>query len=352
MKWFLLITIVLPLVAAASVVDPLYTSDYARVGIKGLVFDVSPTINLNNAMYDTGGNKVDTYATHTYKTNIVDYQYSSRDIWIPVKLGYHFDESFSAGVVVPIAILNQKETKGTVIKKESNTTLGNTWIWGRGSHKNSDDLIIGPRIGIKLPFGAYTRENRMRDYYSHPDKPIKSITGDKNLSLDMALLFAYRPVKSFLRLDAELAGRYNMEGRYQWTTTTDTGTRHYDEWITPGITMNFLLAPGVSWGAKGALETYAQLEYETQVSNSSFRHIYSTPYSYDTASTYGFSSVGGNILSCGLRQIWSLNSHNHLQCKFMYDIHTVAGYHYLNFEHEVNPAGMSVAIGYSGYIPM
>lgn len=337
-KLLFVIALVLPVLASASMIDPLYDFDYARAGVKGLYLSGGPVINMDNAVYDKDGEKQEEGG----------YAYKSMDIWIPLKVGYSFNERYSAGIILPIASLSHTTTPGTDLDdvEESNFGLGNIWIWGKGCFMTGNGFMVGPRLGIKLPFGAYTFEDQMKDAIDDPDADTKAVTGDKSLAIDIAAVFAARPESNSFRMDGQLALRYSMEGKYSVDYPDPIGTMDYN--ITPGMTLNFKAMPGLAWGGRKDQESYLVLDYYTMLTEGKSNATVGGVTSDDTT------TKGGSMLSVGIKHDWAPDPNNNVELKFLYDV-MANGPEITTGDTTVSgaiPAGMSIGIGYFGYIPM
>lgn len=340
-KLLFLVAIMLPVLASASMLDPLYDFDYARAGVKGLYVAGGPDINMDNALYDKDGKKLDAP------------EYKSMDIWVPIKLGYSFNEMYSAGVVVPLASLDQTTTFAGVDSKQTNFGLGNPWVWGKGVFMTGNGFMIGPRLGIKVPAGAYTIEDQAKDYMDDPTADLKAITGDKSLAIDVAAVFAARPESNPFRLDGQLALRYNMEGSYSFDSIDPmTGTTVTEDLkITPGMMLDFRAMPGMAFGGNKNFEAYLWLEYAMMLTEGK---------ATDTISgvTLDETSKGGSMFSAGIKADYAFDPNNNVELKFLYDV-MAAGPEYTDTIGGVDvtssgstPAGMSIGVGYFGFIPM
>jgi hypothetical protein len=347
-KLLFLVAIMLPVLAFASMLDPLYDFDYARAGVKGLYVAGGPDVNMDNAMYDKDGKKIDTTVDNTGAT--VDYAYKSMDIWVPIKLGYAFNECYSAGVVVPIASLSHTTTIAGTDTKEVNTALGNPWVWGKGVFVTGNGFMVGPRLGIKIPAAAYTIEDQMKDINADPTADVKAITGDKSLAIDVAAVFAARPESNPFRLDGQLALRYSMEGSYSYdvTYTTPLGSTTYTEDLkyTPGMMLDFRAMPGMAFGGNKNFEAYMWLEYAMMLTESDAKATVNNV-------TTETKTKGGSMFSAGIKADYAFDPNNNLELKFLYDV-MAAGTQYSDTSTDAaaQPAGMSFGLGYFGYIPM
>ena len=322
----------------ATNIDPLYDFDYARVGIKGMYLTGGPEFNLDNAYYDDSGKKVEGDG----------YEYSSMDIWIPIRLGYSFNERFSAGVVVPIASLSHKTilSTGSEEMTQSNTGLGNPWLWGKGCLIGALANNLRLRLGIKLPFGAYTIEDQMIDFYNDPNSDIKLITGDKSLAFDLAVVFTSRNQSSQFRLDGQAAIRYSMEGTYMYDIIDQSASSvTVEEKITPGIWINLRAMPGMAFFSSKSLEAYLWLEYAMQLTHDKKK---STTGGIDNGE---MKTSGKSLFTTGIRADVLFDPNNVLELKFLYDVMAVGGKTGPN-TFDAMPAGMSFGLGYFGYIPM
>jgi hypothetical protein len=350
-KLLFLVAIMLPVLAFASMLDPLYDFDYARAGVKGLYVAGGPDINMDSALYDKDGKKID----------VPDgFKYSSMDIWVPIKLGYSFNEKYSAGVVVPIASLSHKSSAtGVTEVTEANTGLGNPWIWGKGVYTTGSGFMIGPRLGIKVPALAYTYEEQGKDAFDNRTDAAyetKAITGDKSLAIDVAAVFAARPESNSFRLDGQLALRYSMEGKYTYDVenVTATGSEIVSEElaVTPGMMLDFRAMPGMAFGGNKNFEAYLWLEYAMMLTD--------TKSTFSQAGVAGpeTTSKGGSIFSAGIKADYAFDPNNNLELKFLYDVMaagpenttTIGGTDVTSSG--TAAAGMSFGLGYFGYIPM
>jgi hypothetical protein len=345
-KLLFLVAIMLPVLAFASNIDPLYDFDYARAGVKGLYVTGGPDVNMDNAVYDKDGKKIDQPA---------GFKYSSMDIWVPIRLGYSFNEKYSAGVVVPIASLSHKTTAMTGAEEvtQANTGLGNPWVWGKGVFTTGSGFMIGPRLGVKIPALAYTMEDQIKDMIADPTADVKATTGDKSLAIDVAAVFAARPESNSFRLDGQLALRYSMEGKYSYdveipaTPLTPAQTVTTEVAYTPGMMLDFRAMPGMAFGGNKNFEAYLWLEYAMMLTEST-----STTTSGGTAAPE-VKTKGGSMFSGGIKADYAFDPNNNLELKFLYDV-MAAGTQTsdTSLDATPTPAGMSVGIGYFGYIPM
>jgi hypothetical protein len=350
-KLLFLVALMLPVLAFASMIDPLYDFDYARAGVKGLYVAGGPDINMDNAMYDKDGKKIDKFVVYdplTGTSTEADYAYKSMDIWVPIKLGYSFNEKYSAGVVVPLASLDHTTTVAGVDSKETNFGLGNPWIWGKGVYTTGSGFMIGPRLGIKIPALAYTMEDQAKDAFDNrtdASYKTKAITGDKNLAIDVAAVFAARPESNSFRLDGQLALRYNMEGTYTFDTVSpiDGSTVSVDEKYTPGMMLDFRAMPGMAFGGNKNFEAYLWLEYAMMLTESQVK----------IGDADATKTKGGSIFSGGIKADYAFDPNNNVELKFLYDV-MAAGTENSDGGTDAAPmpAGMSFGLGYFGYIPM
>jgi hypothetical protein len=335
-KLLFLVAIMLPVLASASMLDPLYDFDYARAGVKGLYVTGGPDINMDSALYDKDGKKIE------------GTDYSSMDIWVPIRLGYCFNEQYSAGIVLPIASLDHKTTVAGVESKEANTGLGNPWIWAKGVYTTGSGFMIGPRLGVKLPVLAYTMEDQMKDFMSDPTADVKAVTGDKSMAIDVAAVFSARPESNPFRLDGQLALRYSMEGTYSYDFDFLGTTVAYEVKDTPGMMLDFRAMPGMAFGGNKNFEAYLWLEYAMMLTEGK------TTTSVDGLAGDETKTKGGSMFSAGIKADYGFDPNNNLELKFLYDVMaagpetTTAGV----TTSGVIPAGMSVGVGYFGYIPM
>ncbi len=343
-KLLFLVAIMLPVLASASMLDPLYDFDYARAGVKGLYVAGGPDVNMDSALYDKDGKKID----------VPDgFEYSSMDIWVPIKLGYSFNEKYSAGVVVPIASLSHK-TSATGVDEvtEANTGLGNPWVWAKGVFVTGNGFMVGPRLGVKVPALAYTIEDQAKDFMDDPTADVKATTGDKNLAIDVAAVFAARPESNSFRLDGQLALRYNMEGTYSFDTvyidplTGQPTTVTQDVKYTPGMMLDFRAMPGMAFGGNKNFEAYLWLEYAMMLTESTTT---TTVSGVDVESK----TKGGSMFSAGIKADYAFDPNNNVELKFLYDV-MAAGTEDSDTGADAGPmpAGMSFGLGYFGYIPM
>jgi hypothetical protein len=341
-KLLFLVALMLPVLALASVIDPLWDFDYARAGVKGLYVAGGPDVNMDNALYDKDGKKVE---------NI---DYSSMDIWVPIKLGYSFNECYSAGVVVPLASLDHKTTIGGVEASETNFGLGNPWVWGKGVFMTGNGFMVGPRLGIKIPALAYTMEDQAKDMIDDPTADVKAITGDKSLAIDVAAVFAARPESNSFRLDGQLALRYSMEGTYSYDMTYvdpisgTTTTMSVETKDTPGMWLDFRAMPGMAFGGNKNFEAYLWLEYAMMLTEGK------TTATVDGVSGDEVTTKGGSMFSAGIKADYAFDPNNNVELKFLYDV-MAAGPEITSAGVSASgsmPAGMSVGVGYFGYIPM
>lgn len=335
-KLLFLVVMMLPVLASASMLDPLYDFDYARAGVKGLYVTGGPDINMDSALYDKDGKKLE------------DIDYSSMDIWVPIRLGYCFNEQYSAGIVLPIASLDHKTTVAGVESKEVNTGLGNPWVWAKGVYTTGSGFMIGPRLGVKVPALAYTMEDQMKDFMDDPTADPKAITGDKSLAIDVAAVFSARPESNPFRMDGSLALRYSMEGTYSYDmdflgTTVTTEIKN-----TPGMWLDFRAMPGMAFGGNKSFEAYLWLEYAMMLTEGK------STMSVDGVAGDEETSKGGSMFTAGIKADYAFDPNNNLELKFLYDV-MAAGPEYTTAgvsESGAMPAGMSFGLGYFGYIPM
>jgi len=356
-KLLFLVALILPVLAFASMLDPLYDFDYARAGVKGLYIAGGPDVNMDNAMYDKDGKKIDKvtiFDPSTGTSTEADYAYKSMDIWVPIKLGYSFNEKYSAGVVVPLASLDHTATTAGEDAKETNFGLGNPWVWGKGVFVTGNGFMIGPRLGVKIPAGAYTIEDQAKDVIADPTADVKAVTGDKSLAIDVAAVFAARPESNPFRLDGQLALRYSMEGTYSYDVsyvnpvTGETTTVSTEVKDTPGMMLDFRAMPGMAFGGSKSFEAYLWLEYAMMLTEGK------------STTTVGgvtgdeVTTKGGSMFSAGIKADYAFDPNNNLELKFLYDVMaagpevTVAGTTYSGS----TPAGMSFGLGYFGFVPM
>jgi hypothetical protein len=333
--------IIIPALVFASMLDPLYDFDYARAGVKGLYVTGGPDINMDNALYDKDGKKID---------QPDGFKYSSMDIWVPIRLGYSFNEMYSAGVVIPIASLSHKTTAGNGAEEvtQANTGLGNPWVWGKGIYVTGNGFMIGPRLGIKIPALAYTIEDQYKDIMDDPTADVKATTGDKSMAIDVAAVFAARPESNPFRLDGQLALRYNMEGTYSFDTMDLLGSTVTTEIKnTPGMMLDFRAMPGMAFGGNKNFEAYLWLEYAMMLTESS------TKVTVGGLESPEVKTKGGSMFSAGIKADYGFDPNNNVELKFLYDV-MAAGTQDSDTSTDAAPmpAGMSVGIGYFGYIPM
>jgi hypothetical protein len=340
-KLLFLVAIMLPVLAFASMLDPLYDFDYARAGVKGLYVTGGPDINMDSALYDKDGKKIE------------GIDYSSMDIWVPIRLGYCFNEQYSAGIVLPIASLDHKTTVAGVEGKEVNTGLGNPWIWAKGIYTTGSGFMIGPRLGVKVPALAYTYEDQVKDMIDDPTADVKAITGDKSLAIDVAAVFSARPESNPFRLDGQLALRYSMEGTYSYDMVFvdplgGETTMSAEVKDTPGMMLDFRAMPGMAFGGNKNFEAYLWLEYAMMLTEGK------TTSSFDGVAGDETTTKGGSMFTAGIKADYGFDPNNNLELKFLYDVmaagpeSTTAG---VSTSGSI-PAGMSVGVGYFGYIPM
>jgi len=345
--------ILLPVLVFASNIDPLYDFDYARLGVKGIYLTGGAEVNLDNALYDKHGKKL--YSSGGLR-------YSGRDIWVPIRAGYSFNKSFSSGFVIPfVSFLHKtKAAYGIPEEHESNTGIGNPWVWGKVISSVSDGFFIGPRFGVKIPIGAYTLEEQRSDFYNNSSVNLKATLGDKSWAFDIAVLYGARSNSSSFRMDGHLALRYSIKGRYKydeyytysypdWQTgepVVVTATRKVVRDISPGMWLDFCFMPGIALGDDD-IESYLCFNFSKML----------TAYKSVTT-TAGIAEPevvtrGGSIFSVGVKFDYLIDYKNTLELKFIYDLVAYGGEknEYLTSS-EPMPAGMSVGIGYFGYIPM
>jgi hypothetical protein len=352
-KLLSIIIMVLPLFVSASITDPLYDFDYARVGIKGIYLAGGPIINMDNAMFDQTGKKIESVIVED-KLAKLDYSYKTQNIWIPLKLGYSFDEQYSIGVIVPMARLSQTETISGIETLESNTAFGNIWVWAKGNYLSNNGFILAPRLGIKLPYASYTYENYMQDSINHPESDPKAVTGDKSFAIDASSAFAFRPEANPLRLDGQLALRYSLEGTYTLDFGDTLGSFNLKD--NPGLFLNCSLMPGLAWGSNNNQESYLIADYTMMLFTGTRQSIFFNEYSSEIL-VYDIVSKGSKLLSIGLKHDWIPSTNNCFELKFLYDVLAYAPQHsYTIYGHFTEsgsiPAGMSIGVGYFGYIPM
>jgi hypothetical protein len=337
MKSLLFIAIILiPVFVSASNIDPLYDFDYTRVGIRGLYLSGGPEARLDNALYDSNGKKVS------------DISYKSTDIWLPLKVGYAFNGRSQAGIVLPIASLDQTTTIAGADSHEVNTGLGNPWVWFKACYFDPMTEYFRLRFGVKLPFLAYTREDSFNDVFANrfdPNYKSKAITGDKSTSLDFSAIFTHRKLQNTFRLDGHLALRYNLEGTYKYNVTDSAlSTIVVEEKLTPGMTLDFRAMPGIAFGANKSMETYLWLEYWTKLTDDVQKYM------QDGVSQPQSKTSGGSMFTAGIRADYLVDPNNTVELKFLYDVLTYGGISNGNNLVPM-PAGISVGIGYFGYIP-
>jgi len=339
--------ILLPVLIFASNIDPLYDFDYARIGVKGFYITGGAEVNLDNAMYDKDGKKVETIVDATGQT--VDYAYKSMDIWVPIRIGYCFSEVFCAGVIAPLASLSHTATIAGVDYTEANTAPSNPWVWVKGTFIFQNDLVLSPRIGLKAPLLAYTMEDQASDRFNDPTADVKAVTGDKNLAFDLGIVLSARPDANAFRLDGQLALRYSMQGTYSYQAMdASTGNAvDVETTATPGAWLNLRAMPGMAFGDYKNIEAYLWLEYAMKLTED-------TATSKVNGTTGAETKIkGGSLFTAGIRGVYAVDPDNSVELKFLYDV-MAAGGEYNDSAGSIypTPAGMSVGIGYYGYIPM
>ncbi len=329
--------IILPTLLFSSNIDPLYDFDYTRVGIRGLYLSGGPEVKLDNALYDSEGKK---------ETSI---SFKSTDIWLPIKVGFAFNGRSNAGIVLPIASLDETTTITGVDSQQTNMALGNPWVWFKACYFDPMTEYFRLRFGVKLPFLAYTRKDAYNDAFDNrldPNYEMKAITGDKSTSLDFSAIFTHRHLEDTFRLDGHLALRYNLEGTYNYNLTDSAlQTIAVEEKLTPGMTLDFRSMPGIAFGANKSMETYLWLEYYTKLTDDVQK------YKRDGVSQPQSKTKGGSMFTAGIRGNYILDSNNTLELKFLYDVLTYGGKNSADISVPM-PAGMSFGVGYFGYIPM
>ena len=345
---------VIPVLATATYLDPLNAYDYARSGVKGLYLAGGLEYGMDNALYNKDSEKREPLDPN--------YDFKANNIWVPIKIGYSFNEMFSAGIVIPLYMPSSETTTSNeegnaVTVKQTNTGLANPWIWGKGVFALGGGFLLGPRLGIKIPVGAYTIEDQAKDLFDDPQADEKALTGDKSLAIDIAALFACRPESCPFRLDGQLAVRYSMEGKYSWDetwypTTGDSYDVSVEYTDTPGMTLNFKAMPGIAFGSKYEFETYLIADYYRLLTDTKVKETITA----DTwVTTTEDDSEGGMLFSVGLKQDWAPDANNTVELKFLYDVMVAGG----EFDPSIGgdntwytPGGMAVGLGYFGYIPM
>jgi hypothetical protein len=342
----LLALALLPVLLFASNIDPLYDFDYARIGVKGFYITGGVEANLDNAMYDKDGKKVESVMDPTGQT--VDYAYKSTDIWVPIRVGYSFNEVLCLGLVAPLASLTNTATTGGVDYTETNTAFGNPWVWVKGSFIFENNFRLSPRLGIKAPLLAYTMEDQAKDRFNDPTAKVKAITGDKNLAFDLGVVLSARPDTNPFRLDSQLAFRYSVEGTYSYQmldTTTGTAV-DVETRATPGAWVNLRVMPGMAFGVYKNIETYLWLEYAMKLTEDKATSTVDGNPGTDT------SVKGGSMFTAGVRGVYAVDPDNMFELKFLYDVMTAGGEYGSTGVSYTMPAGMAIGLGYYGYLPM
>ncbi len=346
MKIFYLL-ILLPTIILASNIDPLYDFDYARIGIKGVYLTAGAELNMDNAMFDKDGKKVETTTDSTGQT--VDYAYKSADIWVPFRIGYCFSQIFSLGVVASLASLSHTATIAGVDFTETNTAPGNPWVWVKGTFIFQNDLLLSPRLGLKAPLLAYTMEDQLNDRFNDPTADVKAVTGDKNLAFDLGLVFSARPDSNPFRLDGQLALRYSMQGTYSYQMLdASTGNAvNIETDAIPGAWLNLRAMPGMAFGDYKNIEAYLWLEYAMKLTEDTATSTIDGNEGAETKIT------GGSLFSAGVRGVYAFDPDNSLELKFLYDVMAAGGeYNDSTGSNYPASAGMSVGVGYYGNVPM
>lgn len=320
----------------ASQMDPLYDFDAATVLQKGLYLAGGVSAGLDNALYDMDGKKLE----------INDLKYTGRDIWLPLKVGYCFNEVISAGVVVPIYRPYSKVEESTSNPDElKNLGLSNPWVWGKCLFNISNGFLAGPRLGIKMPFGAYTLEDDL-DGKNFPEDEFHALTGDKSLAVDIAALVTYHP-DACIFFDGQLAMRYSTESTYDYIVRLDNLPQHDVQKITPGMTLALRLEPGIGWGVNRQMGTALAAYYTTELTDSKHTATVDDMLFLDETGT------GMSKLSVGIGQNWAIDARNNLVFRFLYDVMGTA--EKLDDRGTISsdsiPMGMTINLGYIGVVP-
>jgi hypothetical protein len=315
-----------------SQIDPLYEFDNAQAYNRGICFSCGYIESFDEGYYQRLGIYVSREES------------SSRNIMIPLKLGYSFDRFISAGVIVPFYIPYQVvDIYPDKIEVYRNSALSNPWIWSKWLITSQDNYAFGPRLAIKLPYAAYTIEDDMDGKY-YPSTAQKALTGDKSVAVDASVLYAYSPQSSGFRMDGQLGLRYSTTSIYDYSIQYYDNLHHNVEEISPGMTLALRIEPGLCWGTQKLMTSFLDAYYTMQLSD--FRHKITV----NDELYMDLKASGTKQLTLGVGQKWKINDNGTIIFRFLIDLMRVTP-DYDAFDLDPFPMGHAIEFGYDGVVP-
>ena len=288
--------------------DYLYNTELARQNAFGLLLAGGVEYYQGDRAFDGDGNK----------TLFNDTGTKSDHILVPVKFGFYLpNPQWSWYVTLPIIAQNYVASTNQVTKHD--VGLANPYLVGRWLPALNSDVLIGPRIALRIAGLSKT----VLDSLGNTELP----SGDKSWGFDGGFLFAYHPQTNLFRLDGQAGLRYLFPADYKLSMM---GTTLFDYKETPATSVRGEVAPGLAWANGWVIYAKAYGSFDV-TTGKIHNNTYDMDQNIDKTQLYG----------AGLRQSWEINTADELGLEFDYDISGKA-----------TEAGWHLTADYVGYLPM
>jgi len=303
--------------STATSINPLYEFDSASYGFE------------ENAIYLSGGFD---YGKEYYTDTVFSiYQdYKQENLYIPLKISYAINKCYLFGLLLPAYKVSYTHFYdygefGTSSDNSSNFDFSNPWVFLKAFLFSTGDgvLILNERLGGKIPYGPYSLENQMGDYYTNYPAAQKPITGDRNITFNLGTIYGLYPKGTAFILDGQVDFNYSLNNTYYYPRLTyydpNTGNKSSVEesaQITPSKKFDLFIEPGFNWGLNKQLSTHIILEYHTSLNKYKSIYIWNDGNSHRDE----YNIKDSNIFSLGVKQDFTFDRNNKIMFKIIDDM--------------------------------